>query len=97
MASTDVGRPAEEAPGDWPAGPPGDWCAERPEGVAAGTALLTGPRASAIVEHTARLLTDERAYQAMAGAKNPYGDGHAAERIVERIRRHFAGPAVPPG
>jgi len=70
---------------------------ERPEGVAAGTALLTGPRASAIVEHTARLLTDERAYQAMAGAKNPYGDGQAAERIVERIRRHFAGPAVPPG
>jgi len=70
---------------------------ERPEGVAAGTALLTSPRASAIVEHTARLLTDERAYQAMAGAKNPYGDGHAAERIVERIRRHFAGPAVPPG
>jgi len=55
----------------------------------AGTALLTGPDASAIVEHTVRLLTDEAAYAAMAGAKNPYGDGHATERIVERIRRHF--------
>jgi UDP-N-acetylglucosamine 2-epimerase (non-hydrolysing) len=64
---------------------------ERPEGVAAGTALLTGPHASAIVEHAVRLLTDEAAYAAMANAKNPYGDGHAAERIVERIRRHFGG------
>jgi UDP-N-acetylglucosamine 2-epimerase (non-hydrolysing) len=63
---------------------------ERPEGVAAGTTLLTGPHASAIVEHAVRLLTDEAAYAAMASAKNPYGDGHAAERIVERIRRHFA-------
>jgi UDP-N-acetylglucosamine 2-epimerase (non-hydrolysing) len=63
---------------------------ERPEGVAAGTALLTGPHARAIVAHAERLLTDESAYRAMASAKNPYGDGHAAERIVERIRRHFA-------
>jgi UDP-N-acetylglucosamine 2-epimerase (non-hydrolysing) len=62
---------------------------ERPEGVAAGIALLTGPRASAIVEQAVRLLTDEAAYAAMACAKNPYGDGHAAQRIVERIRRHF--------
>ena len=67
---------------------------ERPEGVTAGTAILTGPRARAIVEHAVRLLTDESAYQAMARAKNPYGDGHAAERILERIRRHFAGAAV---
>ena len=62
---------------------------ERPEGVEAGTALLTGPHARNIVEHTTRLLTDAKAYQAMARAKNPYGDGHAAERIVERIRRYF--------
>src|SRR5207248_1328038 len=62
---------------------------ERPEGVAAGTALLTGPRASAIVEHASRLLTDKDAYRSMATAKNPYGDGRAAERIMERIRRHF--------
>ncbi len=43
-----------------------------------------------IVAHATRLLTDEAAYRSMATAKNPYGDGHAAERIVERIRRYFA-------
>jgi len=64
---------------------------ERPEGVAAGTALLTGPKATAIVEHATRLLTDEAAYRSMATARNPYGDGHAAERIVERMRRYFDG------
>jgi UDP-N-acetylglucosamine 2-epimerase (non-hydrolysing) len=63
---------------------------ERPEGVAAGTALLTGPHAPAIIEHATRLLTDEAAYRHMASARNPYGDGHAAERIVSRIRRYFA-------
>jgi UDP-N-acetylglucosamine 2-epimerase (non-hydrolysing) len=62
---------------------------ERPEGVAAGTALLTGTNAQAIVKHATRLLTDDAAYRAMATARNPYGDGHAAERIVERIRRYF--------
>jgi UDP-N-acetylglucosamine 2-epimerase (non-hydrolysing) len=63
---------------------------ERPEGVEAGTALLTGPHAATIVEHATRLLSDQRAYQAMATARNPYGDGRAAERIVERVRRYFA-------
>lgn len=63
---------------------------ERPEGVEAGTALLTGPKAEAIVEHASRLLTDPRAYRSMATARNPYGDGHAAERVLERIRRYFA-------
>ncbi len=67
---------------------------ERPEGVAAGTAILTGPNAAAIVAHAARLLTDESAYQAMARARNPYGDGRASERIVERIRGHFEGAVV---
>ena len=63
---------------------------ERPEGVAAGTALLTGTNAQAIVRHATRLLTDEVAYRSMATARNPYGDGYAAERIVERIRRYFS-------
>jgi UDP-N-acetylglucosamine 2-epimerase (non-hydrolysing) len=63
---------------------------ERPEGVEAGTALLTGPKAEAIVEHASRLLTDPRAYRSMATARNPYGDGHAAERVLERIRRYFS-------
>jgi len=63
---------------------------ERPEGVAAGTAILTGPRAEAIVGHTARLLDDPRAYDAMANAVNPYGDGRAAQRILARLRRDLA-------
>jgi UDP-N-acetylglucosamine 2-epimerase (non-hydrolysing) len=65
---------------------------ERPEGVEAGTALLTGPNAEAIVEHATRLLSEEAAYRAMASAVNPYGDGRAAERIVERIRRYLHAP-----
>jgi UDP-N-acetylglucosamine 2-epimerase (non-hydrolysing) len=64
---------------------------ERPEGVAAGTALLTGPHADSIVAHASRLLDDRAAYAAMANCANPYGDGHAAERIVDRLRRHLAG------
>jgi UDP-N-acetylglucosamine 2-epimerase (non-hydrolysing) len=67
---------------------------ERPEGVAAGTALLTGARASAVVEAASRLLTDPAAYRAMATARNPYGDGHGAERIVQRINRHFGLPVA---
>jgi UDP-N-acetylglucosamine 2-epimerase (non-hydrolysing) len=68
---------------------------ERPEGVAAGTALLTGARADCIVEHATRLLTDAKSYQAMANATSPYGDGHASERIITTIRRYLAqsGPA----
>lgn len=64
---------------------------ERPEGVATGSALLTGPNASAIVAHTTRLLTDETAYRAMATARNPYGDGYAAERIVKHMREYLNG------
>jgi UDP-N-acetylglucosamine 2-epimerase (non-hydrolysing) len=74
---------------------------ERPEGVAAGTAILTGPNATAIVKHATRLLTDEASYRSMSTARNPYGDGHAAERIVERIRQYIAarrcGAVVSPG
>jgi len=62
---------------------------ERPEGVAAGTARLTGARAEAIVAHATQLLTDPEAYAAMATARNPYGDGRAAERILSRIRTYF--------
>jgi UDP-N-acetylglucosamine 2-epimerase (non-hydrolysing) len=62
---------------------------ERPEGTAAGTALLCGARADRIIAETRRLLTDAKAYTAMATARNPYGDGRASGRIVERIREHF--------
>jgi UDP-N-acetylglucosamine 2-epimerase (non-hydrolysing) len=63
---------------------------ERPEGVDAGTLLLVGAVADTIVSNATRLLTDDAAYQKMAEAKNPYGDGRAAARIVQRFRRHFA-------
>jgi UDP-N-acetylglucosamine 2-epimerase (non-hydrolysing) len=62
---------------------------ERPEGVQAGTALLVGPRAERIVEETSRLLENREAYEAMANAVNPYGDGRAAERIVSRVRAYL--------
>ncbi len=63
---------------------------ERPEGVEAGTALLVGPHTQSIVAHTSRLLDDRPAYETMANAVNPYGDGHAAERIVARVLRHLS-------
>jgi UDP-N-acetylglucosamine 2-epimerase (non-hydrolysing) len=63
---------------------------ERPEGIEAGTAVLVGPHASRIVEHTSRLLDDPEVYRTMANVVNPFGDGHAAERIVSRVRRHLA-------
>ena len=62
---------------------------ERPEGVEAGTALLTGPNTHSIVKHASRLLDDRDAYLAMANAVSPYGDGHAAERLVAKLRRYF--------
>jgi len=55
---------------------------ERPEGVEAGAARLVGTDASRILEEAVRLLEDESAYARMAQARNPYGDGRAAERIV---------------
>lgn len=60
---------------------------ERPEGVSAGTARLVGADADRITEEAARLLDDEAAYAAMARAANPYGDGHASERILRDLLR----------
>jgi len=62
---------------------------ERPEAIAAGTVRLVGTQAEAISAAALELLTDRRAYAAMATAANPYGDGRAAERIVGFIRHHF--------
>ncbi|MBD3730010.1 MAG: UDP-N-acetylglucosamine 2-epimerase (non-hydrolyzing) [Sphingomonadales bacterium] len=58
---------------------------ERPEGVEAGTAKLVGTDADTIVAECSRLLDDEAAYGAMSRAHNPFGDGHAVERIVELL------------
>jgi UDP-N-acetylglucosamine 2-epimerase (non-hydrolysing) len=58
---------------------------ERAEGIATGTAELIGRDARAIVKAVRRLLDDDDAYAQRAGAPNPYGDGHASERIARRI------------
>jgi len=58
---------------------------ERPEGVAAGTARLVGTDVTRIVTELFNLLDDKAAYEAMARAHNPFGDGHSARRIVELI------------
>lgn len=55
---------------------------ERPEAVRAGTVRLVGTARARIVAEAVRLLTDRRAYRAMARRRNPYGDGKAAARIV---------------
>ncbi len=54
---------------------------ERPEGVAAGTLKLVGTEEDVIYREFSRLLSDEGEYAAMSHASNPYGDGHASERI----------------
>lgn len=58
---------------------------ERPEGVAAGTAKLVGTNAERIVREVSALLDNEAAYQAMAQAHNPFGDGKSAARIADVI------------
>lgn len=60
---------------------------ERPEGVAAGAALLVGTDTELIVADASRLLDDAEAYGRMAVARNLYGDGHAAERIATLVTK----------
>ena len=60
---------------------------ERPEAVAAGTAKLAGIERETIYSMMKELLTDKNAYNAMAHAVNPYGDGHACERIIKAIKQ----------
>ncbi len=56
---------------------------ERPEGINAGTLKLVGTDEETIYRNFKTLLEDEAAYHAMANASNPYGDGHASERIAD--------------
>lgn len=58
---------------------------ERPEAVTAGTVVLAGVKEEAIYQLADTLLSDREKYQQMAKAVNPYGDGHASERIVQKI------------
>ena len=59
---------------------------ERPEALEAGTVKLVGTDYDKIVEEVSRLLDDKAAYDAMSHAVNPYGDGHACARIVEKLK-----------
>lgn len=60
---------------------------ERPEGVEAGTLKLVGTDEGVIYREFSRLLSDAREYARMSRASNPYGDGHASERIADVLRR----------
>lgn len=60
---------------------------ERPEGIAAGTLKLVGTEEENIYKEFSRLLSDEDEYEAMSKASNPYGDGHACERIADILAK----------
>lgn len=62
---------------------------ERPEGIEAGTLRLVGTDEESIYENMEQLLTNNEIYDSMSGAKNPYGDGHASERIIDIILNEF--------
>lgn len=62
---------------------------ERPEAVKAGTVLLVGTDSRKIFAETARLITDTEHYNKMSNALNPYGDGHAGNRIVKTLKDSF--------
>jgi len=68
---------------------------ERPEGLQAGTLELVGARRERIVEAAAMLLSDKNAYDRMARASNPYGDGLASERIVGWLLGRLRGAEFP--
>lgn len=59
---------------------------ERPEGIIAGTAKLVGTEESMITQYIEELLDNNSIYQKMSTASNPYGDGKAGQRIVERLQ-----------
>ena len=63
---------------------------ERPEGIDAGTLKLVGTNENIIYEEAKKLLSDLNEYEKMSKASNPYGDGHASERIVDAIIRKFS-------
>ena len=58
---------------------------ERPEGIASGNAYLVGTQKEKIVRETCDLLSNTQRYERMSMANNPYGDGRAANRIVQSL------------
>jgi UDP-N-acetylglucosamine 2-epimerase len=67
---------------------------ERPEIVEAGGAVLAGPHRARIVAEVERILKDKKTYARMARVRNPFGDGHAAKRIVHIIDAWFGHPKL---
>ncbi len=67
---------------------------ERPEAIRAGVAQLVGTSVDNIVHAVSRLLSDPSAYVRRKTTANPYGDGHAAQRIVALIVDRFAPTPV---
>jgi UDP-N-acetylglucosamine 2-epimerase (non-hydrolysing) len=65
---------------------------ERPEGIEAGTVRLVGTDTQNIINQTHLLLDDPQAHSVMAHAVNPYGDGHAAQYIVEALLKYSQNP-----
>lgn len=69
---------------------------ERPEAVWAGTSRVVGRDPERIIEAVERLLHEPGAYEAMAHAENPFGDGRAADRVVDAVAYHLGLRALPP-
>lgn len=69
---------------------------ERPEAIEAGTVDLVGLEREKIYQATKRLLTDTAAYNRMARAVNPYGDGKASRRIIEALHHYWGWRETPP-
>jgi UDP-N-acetylglucosamine 2-epimerase (non-hydrolysing) len=95
LVLTDSGGLQEEAPG---LGKPVlvmREVTERPEGVTAGTVKVVGTNRKRIIEETATLLDDPVAYERMARAVNPYGDGKASARIVATLRLRAGLTSIP--
>ena len=63
---------------------------ERPEAVTAGSVRLVGTNTQNIVQSVVFLLDNPKDYQAMANSVNPYGDGHAAARILDILVKYLA-------
>ena len=68
---------------------------ERPEGVIAGTLKLVGTQIDQVREAMLDLLENKEDYDKMANAQNPYGDGHASERIMDGIAYYFSDKTGP--
>ena len=62
---------------------------ERPEVIDSGFGVLTGTDVDSIYNYTEQLLTDDNFYRQMTSGKNPFGDGYAAKKIIDIIKRHF--------